>query len=394
MNPIAPALLAAAPWIVVPAVTMWRIARSAELGDIDPGDVSDAPLVSIIIPARDEARNIERCLRAALAADYPTLEVIVVDDRSTDGTGDIARAIARNDARVRVIDNEELPDGWFGKPWACMTGANAARGDILCFTDADARHGAHLVARAVRAMHDDRIDLLTVAGRQELGSFWERVIQPQIFWMLAMRFGGTDAVNRSKREEDKIANGQCIFMRRDAYDAIGGHAAVRDQVAEDLALAQRTFAVGQRTKLFLGRRELTTRMYTTLAEIMAGWRKNMFAGGRDAMPWGTLGRIILPALLVVGPLSTVLPLVVLVVSAVIAMPMWLTLAAGLAVAAQVATWVVVYRWMEAPVAYALLFPLGATVVAVIALQAIGRGTRVEWKGRRYVTSPVAPRTRR
>ena len=394
MNALASALLAAAPWIVPPVVTMWRVSRSSELGDVDPESAADAPLVSIIVPARDERRNIESCLRAALAANYPALEVIVVDDRSSDGTGEVARAVAHDDSRVRVLDNPDLPAGWFGKPWACMTGARAARGEILCFTDADARHGEGLIARAVRAMRAERLDLLTVAGRQELGTFWERIVQPQIFWTLAMRFGGTESVNRSTRVADKIANGQCIFMRRDAYDAVGGHAAVRDQVAEDLALAQRTFAAGQRTKLFLGRGELTTRMYTTLGEIMAGWRKNMFAGGRDAMPWGRIGQFILPALLVVAPLATVLPLIMLVAAALTAVPTWLALAAALAFASQLATWAVVHRWLQAPVVYALLFPLGATVVAIIALQAIGRGTRVEWKGRRYVTSPAAPRTRR
>lgn len=394
MNAIAPALLLAAPWIVVPAVTMWRVRRSREIGDVAADARRDAPLVSVIVPARDERRNIESCLHAALAARYPALEVIVVDDRSSDGTGEIARALAREDRRVRVIENAELPDGWFGKPWACATGAGAAGGEILCFTDADARHGDGLVARAVHVMLGEGIDMLSVAGRQELGSFWERLVQPQIFWMLAMRYGGTESVNRSAHSKDKIANGQCIFVRRTAYDALGGHGAVRDQVAEDLALAQRMFAAGQRTALFLGRHELTTRMYTSLDEIMAGWRKNMFAGGLEAMPWGRLGRVILPALLLLAPVTTLLPLLLLAASAIVSIPAWATMGAAFALAAQVVTWLIVYRWMDAPAAYAPLFPLGATVVALIALQAIGRGTTVEWKGRRYVTSPASRHTRR
>ena len=394
MNTLAAALLCAAPWVIPPAITVWRVRRSRDLADVEPETRHDAPLVSIIVPARDERRNIESCLRAALGAKYPTVEAVVVDDRSSDGTGDVARTLARDDPRVRVIENPELPDGWFGKPWACATGAQAARGEILCFTDADARHGDRLVARAVRAMRDERIDMLSVAGRQELGTFWERVIQPQIFWILAMRFGGTESVNRSRNARDKIANGQCIFVRRTAYDALGGHGAVRDQVAEDLALAQRMFAAGHRTMLFVGRRELTTRMYTTLAEIMAGWRKNMFAGGREAMPWGRLGQLILPALLLLAPLTTLVPLAVLAVSVIVSAPSWLVLGAAIAFVAQLVTWVIVYRWMAAPVWYAPLFPLGATVVAVIALQAIGRGTRVEWKGRQYVTSPPDRRSYR
>ena len=384
---IAVALAIASPWIVVPAVTMWRIRRSRDLAALPADPPPDAPLLSVVIPARDERRNIEACLRSVLGASYPALDVVVVDDRSSDGTGDVVRALSREDARVRLIENPELPDGWFGKPWACTTGANAAKGEIICFTDADACHGPALVARAVREMQANRLDMLSVAGRQELGSFWERIVQPHVFWMLGTRYGGTEAVNRSRKVEDKIANGQCIFVRRDAYEAVGGHGAVREHVAEDVALAQHLFASGKRTALILGRDELTTRMYTSLREIMAGWRKNVFAGGREAMPFGRLGQVIFPALLLLMPILTLAPPLVLAGAAVVGAPALITIAAAIAVAAALATWAVVYRWMGVPVRYALLFPLGAAVFAVIALQAIGRGSRVEWKGRAYVTPP-------
>src|SRR5687767_9030017 len=162
MNTIALALLVAAPWIIAPAITIWRVRRSRDLGDLPAEPPADAPLVSIIVPARDECRNIEACVRSALAAAYPSLEVVVVDDRSSDGTGDIARRMAAADARVRVIDNPDLPAEWFGKPWACENGARAARGEILFFTDADVRHGPGLVARAVRAMRDEGWDMVSV----------------------------------------------------------------------------------------------------------------------------------------------------------------------------------------------------------------------------------------
>jgi hypothetical protein len=124
--------------------------------------------------------------------------------------------------------------------------------------------------------------------------------------MLATRYGGTETVNRSPRVEDKIANGQCIFVRRAAYDSIGGHGAVHDRVAEDVALAQRLFGAGKRTELILGHDELATRMYTSLGEIMGGWRKNVFAGGREAMPWGRFGQMIFPAVLLLPALLTLL----------------------------------------------------------------------------------------
>lgn len=390
MNDLAIAALVASPWIVAPGVTMWRVRRSRDLA-ATPADVpADPPLVSVIVPARDERRNIEPCVRSILAGRYPRVEVIVVDDRSADGTGEIARALSRDDARVRVVETGELPAGWFGKPWACATGADAARGSLLCFTDADARHGAELVARAVNAIRARELDMVSVAGHQELGSFWERIVQPQVFWMIAARYGGTERINRSRRVEDKIANGQCIFVRRDAYESIGGHGAVRDRVAEDMAIAQRLFAAGKRTELVVGHADLSTRMYTSLPEIMAGWRKNVFAGGREAMPWGRLGQMIFPVLLLAVPVLTLLPPLALTTTSLAGGPLWLVLAAWIALGAEIATWVAVYRWMRAPVAYALLFPLGAAVFGLIAIQAMARGSRVEWKGRAYVTTSAAP----
>lgn len=390
MSDLALAILVALPWIIGPAVTIWRVRRSRDLAEVPPVPPERGPLVSVIIPARNEQRNIERCVRAALDTTWPSLEVIVVDDRSTDATAAVARGVAEEDARVRVIETPELPAGWFGKPWACATGAAHARGEILCFTDADARHGGHLVTRAAGAMDSRSLDMLSVAGHQELGSFWERVVQPQVFWMLATRYGGTESVNRSRRVEDKIANGQCIFVRRVAYEAIGGHSAVHDQVAEDVALAQRLFSAGARTEIVLGRNELTTRMYASLGEIMAGWRKNVYTGGREAMPWGRFGQLIFPALLLLAPLLTLGPPLGLLAAAVIPLPSWLATGAAVAVAAELATWALVYRWMAAPLRYALLFPLGAGLFAIVALQAIGRGARVEWKGREYVTPPRGP----
>ncbi|HEX5073593.1 MAG TPA: glycosyltransferase [Gemmatimonadaceae bacterium] len=390
MNDLALASLVASPWIFVPLATIWRIRHSRELARDSASVSPGGPLVSVVVPARDERRNIESCVRSILAGGYPNIEVVVVDDRSTDGTADVVRAIARDDERLTLIQNPPLPDGWFGKPWACATGARSARGEIICFTDADARHGRDLVARAVNGMTARRLDMLSVAGRQELGSFWERIVQPHVFWMIASRYGGTETVNRSKRAEDKIANGQCIFVRRSAYVSIGGHEAVRNQVAEDVALAQRLFAAGRRTELILGRDELTTRMYTSLREIMAGWRKNIFAGGREAMPWGRVGQAIFPALLLLSPLLTLLPLVGVVAGALAGGPRWLLLASAIALAAQVITWAAVYRWMGAPMRFAALFPLGSIIVAIIAVQAIARGSRVEWKGRAYLTTSRAP----
>ena len=140
------------PWIIPPLVTYFRLRHSRSLDDESDVPLENPPLVSVIIPARNEAHNIARCVSSILSATYPNLELIVVDDNSTDGTGEIAGAAAQGDPRVRVITCPPLPEGWFGKQWACATGAKAARGSVLQFTDADTVHAADLVTRSTNAM--------------------------------------------------------------------------------------------------------------------------------------------------------------------------------------------------------------------------------------------------
>jgi chlorobactene glucosyltransferase len=386
-------LLLAAPWVIVPLVTMLRARNSRSLddesndeSDDESDDVADpAPTVSIVIPARNEARNISRCVRSALAADYPRLEVVVVDDHSTDGTSAIVHELAATDSRLRIVTPPPLPHGWFGKQWACWTGAGASSGQLLLFVDADTWQATDLVPRGVAAMTARNLDLLSVAGTQELGSFWERLVQPQMFSILLARFGGTESVNESRLAEHKIANGQCLFFRREAYEALDGHAAVRDKVAEDLALAQRFFAEGRRTALVLGLSQLSTRMYTSLGELVEGWGKNIYAGGREAMPRG-IGRVLYPLLLLVPALAGLVPALLLALSLGGLLGPEVLLWSSIATGANLVWWLLVYWWLALSPLYALLHPLGSAVLLYISLRAIVRGQRVRWKGRDYVTS--------
>src|ERR1035437_9367986 len=136
------------PWGARPPAVLWGVRQRTSLAAYSPALPTDAALelVSVIVPARDEARNMEACLRSILATTWPGIEVIVVNDHSADDTGDIARRMAAGDSRVSAIDNRDLPEGWFGKQWACHNGASVARGTFLLFTDADTRHGPELLA--------------------------------------------------------------------------------------------------------------------------------------------------------------------------------------------------------------------------------------------------------
>jgi chlorobactene glucosyltransferase len=384
--PVAP-LLWSLPWVITPLAIVVRTRRSRSLGEITDCVMPDAPLVSVVIPARDEAHNIERCLRSVLSPRYARLEVVVVDDHSSDGTGSIARRVARDEPRLTVLDAPDLPAGWFGKQWACDTGARATRGALILFTDADTTHAPDLLPRAVNALYDAQADLLTVVGHQEMLGFWERVIQPQLFALLALRFGGADALNRNRRPRNAIANGQFMLFSRDAYAAIGGHASVRGQVAEDLALAQELVRLRRRMVVLVARAQLSTRMYASLAAVVAGWRKNIYAGGRHAVPGGRAGRALYPLALLAAPLAALAPVVALglaVATAASGTPAtaWLVWSA-MSTGASLLFWLSVYRYMRAPMRYALLFPLGAAMLGYIAIGAVARGRCVRWKSRTY-----------
>lgn len=379
------AVLAALPWIGAPIVAMLRMRSSRSLDAESPRVPVPAPRVSVIIPARNEAHNIAACLGTVLASSYTNLQVIVVDDHSTDGTGDIARRNAAGDARVRVLPNPDLPDGWFGKQWACYNGAAAASGDILVFVDADTRLAPDLITRSVNGMLGSGAELYSVIGRQEMHTFWERMIQPQIFNVLASRYGGTEVVNRSRHAYDKIANGQYLMIGRRTYAESGGHAIVRTYVAEDLMLAQKLFAAGHRTVLALGWKQLTTRMYTSLHELISGWRKNVYAGGREAMPGGRIGQALFPVLLTLPGLMQIVPVLVLLAAITGHVSRPVLLWSSITTVALLLWWVFIYAVNRQRLWYALLFPVGAAAMLYIMISAVLRGSSVAWKGREYTS---------
>jgi len=364
--------LLASPWILALLVILYSYAtRRPHLRDYPPA--ASGPLVSVIIPARNEARNIERCVRSILAATYPNIEIIVVDDRSTDGTGDL---VERLGGSVRLVRGAELPAGWFGKQWALVQGYRVARGELLLFADADTKHEPELIARAVAARAAERVDLFSVIPRQETVTFWERLIQPQVFVALGARVGDLRRLNRTRTEWNAIANGQFLLVTRESYEAVGTHEAVKHSVADDLMLAQTYVRHGRDIFLALAVEYMQTRMYGSLREILEGWTKNLALGAplmAPPVPWiRALFPYVMwmPALLWIGP--------------PIAWALFGWDFAAIATVASLITWMGIYAGERAPVQYALLYPLGAGMVAFIMMRSAWRGGRtVEWKGRTY-----------
>ncbi len=374
-------LWAALPW-AAPFLSLPALARTTpNLTDAAP---ARGRLLSVIIPARDEATTIDTVVRSVLASTYEPLEVIVVDDRSSDATAAIVERIAGEDTRLRLVRGEELPPGWFGKPRACWQGYRAARGEILVFTDADTRHEPPLLEHAVGALQSERADLLTVAAHQVCLGFWERVVMPQIWLLLGVRYNPA-RVNRARRPRDVIANGQFIMMTRDAYEAIGTHEAVRDEVAEDLALAQRCVAGGRKLWFAYATALIETRMYRSLAHLVEGWVKNVYLGARRSFPDEPVLRALVPVLLALPMLFWLLPPATLLWALATGAPLTgVGAAALLATAMSAGFWMLMAFGMRIPPLYGLGYPLGALVVLFIVARSISRGRRtVEWKGRTY-----------
>lgn len=234
----------------------------------------ELPLVSVLVPARNEERNIPGCLRSLLLQSYPRFEIIIVDDHSTDRTVSTARAMAGDDPRVSIIKSPTLPPGWIGKSFALHQAAQLARGDWLLFTDADVVHSREALSLTIAFAKRNSLDLLSLSPLPECGSLWESIIQPRVFELLNARFD-LRAVN-DRRTAVAAANGQFILIRRQVYASIGGHAAVRNKVLEDVEIAKATKAAGFRI-FFANTHSLArTRMYAGLSEIWAGWSKNLF----------------------------------------------------------------------------------------------------------------------
>jgi chlorobactene glucosyltransferase len=369
-------------WLVHSRSSMeYVVDKQAEL----PGSAANQqlPLISVIIPARNEQRNIRHCISSVLRQDYPNFEIICVDDHSSDGTAGILAELAESNPSLQVIHGAELPAGWAGKPHALVQGVALARGEWLCFMDADTFASPELLRASYHMALRHQADMFSILTAQVLGSFWERAVLPLVF--LGLSFGFPAKRVNDPSRPDAISNGQFILISRQAYEAIGGHSAVKDRIDEDRALALLAKQAGKRLVLADGRQVASTRMYTSLGEMWEGWTKNIYLGLLDKL-WllsfgallGLAVSILLPAWLI-GSIA------------------WLISGAGAAAMVVAGEALVMWAFLLAkrlqacrgfgiPGWYAFTFPMGAFIFTAMMLASAvnvisGRG--VTWKGRRY-----------
>lgn len=264
-------ILILATWVLAFGRTLLNLRLVPRLA---PRALQRQPLVSIIVPARDEERSIERAVRGFLLQTYPQLEVIVVNDRSVDRTAAILAAIA--DPRLIVVTGEEPPEGWLGKPWALHQGSLRARGEILLFVDADVIYHPEAVAAAVTRFEDREVAMLALLPHLEVHGFWESVVMPNLA-VFAFTFLPMWLTNRTRIALIAVGGGPGNLVRREAYDAAGGHESLKDAVVDDVALARLIRRKGMRTEVARASHLVSVRMYHGLGEIIRGFTKNAFA---------------------------------------------------------------------------------------------------------------------
>lgn len=353
------------------ALFMMRLRNVRRIADPAAADRAAAACVSVIVPARDEAQNLPTLLASLSALDPAPLEVIVVDDHSSDDTAAIAAA-----AGARVIEPESRPPAFIGKPWACLAGALAARGRYLLFTDADTWHAPGSLAVALDALSCARTGLVSIVPTHRVTCLWEKL--QGVFQLLLLIAARADS-GRLPRARP-FAIGQYLLFRREAYDAIDGHAATPHRIAEDLALARLVSRAGYIARPLFAPGALRVRMYPEgFRAFFAGWRRNF----RDGLSAGG-ARSVVELTLIIGWL--------------LSGPVWLTVALMRGDWSWVAVWAVMYatsallvareqrHYGDFPRWSALLYPLFVIVFVTVTLTSLSDAIRrkpVSWRGRTF-----------
>jgi chlorobactene glucosyltransferase len=359
----------------------------------NPTQAIDNPQVSIIVPARNEERNIRRCVESLLDQSYQNFEVIVVDDGSTDDTPHILEDIIQTHPhgdRLWVLRLRELPPGWAGKPHAIHAGVQESHGEWLLFTDADTWHAPNALQRALDAALGSDSDLYSLGSAQVLPGFWEKVMMPMAYLGITMMYP-IKKVN-DPRSPVALANGQFILIRRAVYDKLGGYARpeLRNTLLDDRDLARTVKQQGFRLRLEDGRDLVQVDMYHGLREAWRGWRKNAFLGSRGGTAFVLLQLLGLPMVAIVPFL---LPLLAWLSKRRPARtkhvpPSEVSAAAILELAPLLAYHISIDKELKVPWYYALAYPLAATLFEGILAQSAWRVlTRrgVDWRGRQYYT---------
>lgn len=337
------------------------------------------PYVSVLIPARNEELNISQIINSLLVQNYPSYEVIVLNDSSEDRTGEILSSIKDLHPELKIINGKPLEQGWTGKCFACKQLYEASKGDYILFTDADTIHNKNSLRDSITIALNRKADMLTLFPKMIMVSFAEKLIMPML-WFTAMLLLPLYFVDKKGYTKFSIGIGPFMLFKRSAYESIGGHTSVKNAIVEDVWLARKIKEYGMQLIVDDGQNMLSVRMYRNFEEIWNGFSKNIFAG----FSFSTLALFsinfiyfllfFLPFILFFNQLSCQfslnLPLVLLT----------------LQVLMLYICRVIISARFKLGFISTLLHPLGAISVPVIALNSwrwIAGGKGARWKGRTY-----------
>ncbi len=334
------------------------------------------PLVSILIPARNEELNIKQCVNSVLAQNYIDFEVIVLDDNSSDATPQILAEIASREERLRLIRGEILPSGWTGKNWACHQLSQAAGGDVLLFMDADTYMRPATLSATIGALKDNSTGLLSALPAEEIVTWGEKFIVPVIHWAIFCIMPLMLAFKK-RIPAFSVSHGQYMCFTREAYNQMGGHAAVRNRIVEDKEITRLVVKAGIKWRLFDGTNVLSCRMYRTSKEASEGLIKNLFPFFGYNIPYFVFVWIWL-IIVFTQPIVTLIMLAAGVpVAPKYLIPSLFNLGLSLII------WGLFYRRFKFPFYLTFLYPITQIVVSTVAMCSMVRnlkGTAV-WKGR-------------
>ena len=333
------------------------------------------PSVSILVPARDEEKSISKCIHSLLVQDYPDYEVIVLDDYSSDNTANILKQIKIDYPSLNVLSGIPLPEGFTGKNWACAQLAQHAQGELLLFTDADTEFQPQALREIVKAMAGENADLLTGYPRQEMGSWGERLLVPFFLWAV-LCFIPLWLAYRLRIPNLSTAVGQMMLFRREAYQKVGGHAALGAQIVEDIALARRIKKAGLRWRVLNITDLISCRMYRGSQEAYDGFAKNLFATfdfhlGIFLFVYLWLGALFLE------------PLIILLAKLFGLFPSASYIELAICIGLSVLIWCITYWELKLPIILSFIYPITMIANEIVAFQSIifSLSGRLSWKGR-------------
>ncbi len=349
--------------------------------ELSPETIKENPLISVLIPARNEENNIKRCLTSLMKQDYENIEILVLNDNSTDNTAGIVSELARKDKRIKLYHGKPLKKGWLGKSFACYQLSKFAKGKYLVFTDADTLHFPNSIGSSVACLLRYKVDALSVFANQIMVTIHERMMVPSGNYMI-FGFLPLFLIRKAKSALFCAAIGQFMLFKKDVYEKIGGHKAVKGRILEDVIISKQVKRCGYKFMIFDGRHSLHCRLYHNFKEVVRGYSKVLFAA------FGFNVYMMMTAIFFVSVLF-LLPFIMLPISILFDWAqMHVSLMIIQVIMILITRLIITFRY-RSRIIDAFLHPLAFIYLIAIAITSVFQvkyGAGVYWKGRTYDVS--------